>query len=325
MQLSPAGTPIVRTLNKGETLKIMEYSQDEMPSLAGTLITSDDPNKPIAVTVTEDLVHGDTSGDQIVPVGSLGTRYIVPRGYLDGRGKAGLVERFYLVATVPGTTVNVYTATGTSSQISLSAAGDAARYTFPSGLYAVYVKSNYPVYVYQRTGYLEEGAALLPSLYAIGQKQLSFYNTGADMQAGALVFRKGAQSDFTISYGSTTAALSGSTYSVPNEPDWMVTRFNFPSAANGKIVTIRNTQSPFSLGYVSSATGGNTPYGYFSAYSFELPDTTYMCTVNPSVTLEVGYAMTYEWIFNGSVISTERTVTVTQEGEYTLVMNQDPT
>jgi hypothetical protein len=75
---SAAGTPIARTLDKGETLKIMENTQDAYPSLAGTKITS---TKPIAVTVTEDMVAGDNSGDQIVPVNSLGTRYIVPISY----------------------------------------------------------------------------------------------------------------------------------------------------------------------------------------------------------------------------------------------------
>jgi hypothetical protein len=78
-----AGTTISRRLNKGETLKIMENGYDLNPSLAGTKITS---TKPIAVTVTEDLVNGDTSGDQIVPIVSLGHATSYPEA--TGRNQA---------------------------------------------------------------------------------------------------------------------------------------------------------------------------------------------------------------------------------------------
>jgi hypothetical protein len=91
------------------------------------------------------------------PFGSLGTRYIVPLGYLKPTISElrHLVERFYLVAAYPNTTVKVYYDSNNASKyttISLSQAGDATRYTFPSSTtYAVYVESNLPVYVYQRT------------------------------------------------------------------------------------------------------------------------------------------------------------------------------
>jgi hypothetical protein len=98
---SGAGTTFSRTLNAGQTLKIMEHSVNSNPSLAGTQITT---SHPVAITVTEDLVSGDTSGDQIVPVNSLGTRYVVPRGY----HQTTSLERFYLVGTAANTTVKIY-------------------------------------------------------------------------------------------------------------------------------------------------------------------------------------------------------------------------
>jgi hypothetical protein len=173
-QLSPVGTSIIRTLQKGQTLKFLEYEQDELPSLAGTKITA---TKPIAVTVTEDLVLGDTSGDQIVPVDNVASRYIVPRGY---RAESNMwnyaPDRFYLTGTASGTEVEIYTQEGSPAETISLSAGRTERFDFPSSsVDAIYMKSNAPVYVYHRSGYAQEGAVLLPSLYAIGQNRVSYY------------------------------------------------------------------------------------------------------------------------------------------------------
>jgi hypothetical protein len=231
--LSPAGTDIVRTLNRGETLKIIEYDYDESPSLAGTRITSD---RPVAVTVTEDLVFGDTSGDQIVPVSSPGTRYIVPKGYRSNSP----TDRVYLVGTKDGTTVNIYPTAGSTTPVSPATtldAGQTARYDFPASSNAIYLEASEPVYVYHRSGYGEEGAALLPSVYSIGQTQLSFYqveitdNSTAPVQKGFLVFRTGAEGGFSIRYGSGAfSALSLTALAVPNLTDWKVARFDYAAA-----------------------------------------------------------------------------------------------
>jgi hypothetical protein len=306
-------------LNKGQTLKIMELTPNT-GSLTGTKITS---TKPIAVTVTEDLTVGNgsnTSGDQIVPVGSLGTRYIVPRGY-----NTAFTERFYLVATDAGTTnVKVYYSGSNYNLITLNGAGSAARYDFPSSIYALYVEADHPVYLYHRAGAVtQEGAALLPSVYAIGQTQRSYYQVPGSSQNGFLVFRTGQDGGFRISYGSTNAALSvGTPIAVPNQPDWQVARFGLPSGANSQAVTIRNELGPFSLGYIAgSSTMGC--YGYFSAYgTFEFPAITYMC--GSSVVIHGGYAMSYLWTFPDGSTATTSSITATQEGVYTLVMNQDP-
>jgi hypothetical protein len=317
----PAGYTLSRTLSKGQTLKIMEQTPN-VGSLTGTEINA---TKPIAVTVTEDGTKGDTSGDQIVPVNSLGSRYIVPKGYRTNTP----TDRIYLVGAEDGTTVNIYTATGSTPAATITLnAGTAGSYYFPSAVNVLYAEAEQPFYVYHRSGYGEEGASLLPSLYAIGQKQLSYYQiSGVSIQKGFLVFRSGTQGGFRISYGTVNNAVLNvnAPYEVPNMPDWKVARFDLPSNANGRVVTIRNEQSPFAFGYITGEVTNNDSYGYFSAYSFELPDTTYMCTTNPSVTLEGGYAMSHTWTYNGSVISTNQNITVTQEGEYTLEMNQDPT
>ncbi|MDR1356581.1 MAG: hypothetical protein LBJ58_02795 [Tannerellaceae bacterium] len=318
---SAANTPISRNLNKGETLKIMEYTPNS-GSLTGTKIVA---TQPVAVTVTEDLVGGDTSGDQIVPVTSLGTRYIVPRGPQTNASS----ERFYIVGAYDGTKVDLYTSgsTPTVSQLPLSA-GQAYRYTFNSSVNAVYVDATQPVYIYQRSGFGEEGAAILPSVYAIGQTEMSFYQVQGEHELGFLLFRSGKGGDFKVSYGSVVNATlnTGSAIAIPNVSEWQMARFSLLSAANNQVVTIRNSESPFSFGYIAANTSRNNMglYGYFSAFgTFEFSDTTWMC--GNSVTIEGGYARDYLWTYpDGVTTATTSSITVTQEGVYTLVMAQDP-
>ncbi|MDR1938708.1 MAG: hypothetical protein LBQ73_09480 [Tannerellaceae bacterium] len=325
---SPAGTTITRSLSQGQTLKIMEHTSNSYPSLAGTYISS---NKPIAVTSTEDFIGkdagwGDVTGDQIVPVNSLGTRYVVPRGYRT----AAADERFYVVASESGTTtVNIYanaSSSTPSSTITLTSAGAMSFYRpIPSSSNAVYVEASKPIYCYQFTGYGEEGAALLPSIYSIGQRKVSYFQVSAEYEKGFVVFRTGAENSFRISYGSVKQAVFnvGSALNIPKISDWKIARFDLPSAANNQAVTIENTQSPFSFGYVAANTSpGTTGYGYLSAFGdFEFPDTTYMC--GTSVTLDGGYAMNYYWTLPDNSHLDTQSINATQEGEYTLVMNQD--
>jgi hypothetical protein len=200
-------------------------------------------------------------------------------------------------------------------------AGGLYRYNFPAGCNAVFMESSAPVYCYQRTGYNEEGAALLPSIYSIGQNRMSYYQVQGQHEMGFLVFRAGAQGDFKISYGTTSNATLtvGTVYDVPTLPDWKLVRFNLPAGANNQAVTIQNAQSPFSFGYIAanSTTNKMGSYGYFSAFGeFEFADTTYICTSNTSVTLDGGYAKSYLWTFpDGTTTAITPSITATQEGE----------
>jgi hypothetical protein len=324
-----AGSIINITMNKGDTYRLYEYVMNETPTLAGTKITSD---KPIAVTVTEDLAAGDGSGDQIVPVSSLGTRYIVPRGYLTNSSHPNSVERFYLIGTHDGTSVEIYSSGSATPDATIALnAGETQRYTFPGNIYSAYVKSTQPVYIYHRSGNIEENASLIPPVSSIGETRVSFFQVdAAAYQQGLFVFRTGTEGSFTISYGSgssTALNLAGSISNVPNLPEWKVARLGALAAppTGGRLVTIRNAQSPFSFAYITGRLGQvNSAYGYFSTFgTFEFPDTTWMC--GNSVTLEGGYAVDYLWRYpDGVTTATTPSITVTEEGLYTLEMNQDP-
>ncbi|MDR1675071.1 MAG: FG-GAP-like repeat-containing protein [Tannerella sp.] len=318
-----AGTILKDTLDRGETLKIVEYTANQTPTLSGTHITAD---KDIAVTIIEDLVAGDTSGDQIVPVTSLGTTYVVPKGYRTTANS----DRFYVVATQSGTNVTV---NGTTFASNMSA-GATQRYTFATADVAATVQANYPIYVYQRTGYNEEGAAILPSIYALNQKSVTFWATNATNHKLFIVYRTGTQSDFTVKYGNGTASPLdvGTPITVPSITGWSLAKFDLTaSTVNDKVVTIANPNSVFSLGYIAANPGAQTMtcYGNFSTFFNSLhfaEDTIWCCKGGANPTLDGGYAANYTWTLPDGTISPVHTSTLeaTQRGLYYLTVDYDP-
>ena len=327
-----AGTPIVRTMNRGETLKIMKNAQSNSassPKLAGTKITS---TQPIAVTTTEDLVGlpsaWDIIGDQIVPVNALGSDYIIARGYMSQ------ADRVYIIATEDNT--NIIANSGTTSTVTLSA-GQRWVYTIPTTANAAYITSNNPIYCYQVSAVgLELGAALIPSIYSIGQTEISFYQyagSSSDSHSGFVVFRDGAQNNFTITYNNITSNLSVTALNVPGNSEWKVAKITLPTQAQNRVVKIANTVSPFSFGYFGVG-GGGSSYGYLSAFGdFDFGyDTLYYCGNN--FTLQGGYAINYTWKYSSTKNGTYSTIissptatslVAANDGYYVLEMNQDPT
>ena len=337
---SPAGTVITRTLNKGQTLKIVENAVGN-PTLAGTKITS---NKPIAVTTTEDLIGHSTGnpstgqdviGDQIVPVSSLGKNHIVPKGFLSTTR-----DRVYMTATEGGTVITANSGTITTSGI--LNAGDS--WVFDLGLngytevgpLAVYITANNPIYCYQVSGItLELGSALIPSLYSIGQNQLSFYqnaNHSSDEHYIFVVFRTGAHNDFEIKIGDNAyQPLSVTPIVIPGLTDWKTARIKLSTAGQNKVITVRNTGSPFSLGYFAADnTNGGASYGYLSAFGESMP-AIYKCP-DAAVTIDGGSAgISHKWMYSPTydgtytlLPQTTQTITVSNEGYYALEKDLDP-
>ena len=340
---SAAGTAITRMLDKGGTLKIMEHVRGNFsgaPTLAGTKITS---NKPIAVSVTEDHVGRpgagyDVAGDQLVPIDAVGQSYIVVKGFLSG------LDRVHIVATVNGTIITVndggtpVTTTlnaGNSWIYSLGAGGNTN-----TGPQAIYVTANNPIYCYHVSGTNvggndELGAALLPSTYSIGQTQLSFYqNTtvSSDLHYAFAVFRTGTGDKFFIKEetGSYSALSSVTPIAIPGVTDWQTAKISLPPSGQNKVITIKNTNGPFSLGYFAATIGGAS-YGYLSAFgSFRFPyDIIYKCSAD-TYTLFAGFADSYKWEYSTTqsgpytpLSETSHSLTVTNGGYYRLEMVQN--
>ena len=339
---SSAGTIIVRTLNKGETLKIMEYAKGN-PTLAATKITA---TEPIAVTTSEDVLAAaggglDLIGDQIIPVDALGSDYAVVKGFLVGS------DRAYMIATENGTTITVNNGSTITSSGLLNA-GDCWVFNLGNGGYtntaprAVYITANRPFYCYHASGSRaltntadELGSALIPSMQSIGQGQLSFYQDAVgsnDMHYVFVIFRTGSHLDFNIkSQDEVFQPLSGITpIPIPGISEWQTAKIQLPSSYRNKAVTINNTSSPFSLGYFSNTNGGGS-YGYLSAFgSFRFPyDKIYKC-LDDAYTLFAGFADSYKWEYSTTksgpyttLSETGHSLTVTDEGYYRLEMVQN--
>jgi hypothetical protein len=327
-----AGDTLVRTLNKGQTLKIVEYEQlriEGSASLAATCIQS---TRPVAVTTTEDLIgragfNGyDLIGDQIVPVATLGKRYVVIKGYNTAP------ERVYMIATEDGTVISVAYAGTVISSGTLNA-GDCWMYNMGNqnntNTNVITVYADNPFYCYQVTGDIanELGSALLPDVYAVSQTQVSFFSHYNIFLS--LLFRTGSEGDFTLSYGSVNNSpiTLTATMTVPGMPEWTAAKFAVPAATQGNVVMIKNTSSMFGLGcFVNYPTAGfGTSYGYLSSYQmYALSDTTYKCE-GADVTLDAGYGDSYEWTLpDGSTLNTP-TITATDTGLYivTVTLNQN--
>ncbi|MDR1102389.1 MAG: IgGFc-binding protein, partial [Tannerella sp.] len=336
-----AGTELVRTLNQGETLKIMENTPLRTAgsaSLGGTRISA---THPVAVTTTEDLIGRPTSpatgqdviGDQIVPVSSLGKKYVVVKGFMAGS------ERVYMIATENNTVITVNTGSAITSSTTLSAG---SLYMFNMGNGGnigtdpdvVTVTANYPFYCYQITGVCnsngrdELGSALLPSIYSVSQTKTSFYQYSAassDYSDLFLLFRDGSEGDFSLSYGNTTVTPQLTTMPIPDIPDWKAAKYRSPAVAANQVVTIRNASSMFALGcFSTNITTGGASFGYLSAFgNVSFPDTTYKC-IGTGITLDAGYAANYDWTLPDNTTATTATVIATDTGRYTVTVNQDP-
>ncbi|MDR1335425.1 MAG: FG-GAP-like repeat-containing protein [Tannerella sp.] len=326
-----AGDTLVRTLDKGQTLKIMEYDalrEKGSASLGGTSISA---THPVAVTTAEDLIgdminHGigyDVIGDQIVPVSSLGKRYVVIKGYNDSP------ERVYMIATEDGTVISVNDGSTVTSSGTLDA-GDCWMFDMgingqPPAVITVYADS--PFYCYQVTGDVrnELGSALLPDVYAVSQTQVSFYSYYNIFLS--LLFRTGSENDFTLSYGSVSNSpvTMTETMPVPGMPEWTAAKYTVSSATQNSVVTIKNTSSMFGLGCFVNypSIGYGTSYGYLSSFqTYELPDTTWKCA-GTGITLDAGYGASYEWTLPDGSTSDEPTIIATDTGLYTITIIQN--
>ncbi len=335
---SAAGVIIEKTLQKGETLKIMEYAKGN-PTLAGTKITA---TKPIAVTTSEDLVASnkaiDLMGDQIVPIDALGSSYVVSKGFMTGS------DRAYMVATEDGTTITVNNGSTITSSGLLNA-GNCWVFNLGNGgntnaaPQTVYITATKAFYCYHVSGVVDSGSdelgsALIPGMQSVGQSQLSFYQDAIitnNKHYAFFIFRTGTGDKFFIREGTGNySPLSVTPIPIPGVTDWQAAKRLLPTSGMNKVITIKNTDSPFSMGYFSNPAGGAS-YGYLSSFgAFRFPyDIIYKCP-DDTYTLFGGFADSYKWEYSTTesgpyttLGETGYSLTVSNEGYYRLEMNQN--
>ncbi|MDR1779810.1 MAG: IgGFc-binding protein, partial [Tannerella sp.] len=226
-------------------------------------------------------------------------------------------ERIDFVATQNNTQIHVYGAGGvelTSALVPSPSpvlnAGDTWHFLIPMGttvntgvtpdttvfVHAVDASSGdgAPVYCFHRSAVGQEmGGACLPSFYSISQKKIDFY---LDIQTVGnfmfVVFKAGSENDFDFVYNGIHHNTSLASYARPvpapagMADDWRWAKVNLSAAPfsipDYTTLSVRNSTSPFSLGYFNGNTG-TAGYGYLTGFGrMSLPfDTLWSCISAP--------------------------------------------
>lgn len=254
-----ANIPFNITLNKGQTYAAIATGQAATDHLGGSRITA---NKPIAVTLSDDLVGyvlgvtcADLMGDQTVPTSKIGDEYIAVRGDLNFS-----TDKIFVMATQNATLVyqdGTYVATlqqGQTQLIDLSGT-------------ATYITANNPIYVYQMSGSgCEVGGAILPQIDCSGSSSVRVYRNAGNNLSVTLLTRAAGINNFLVN--NTAGVILGSQFSaVPGTLNsWYSAKINLSTYPANSNVHISNTSNLFHLG-VLDATSNGMSFGYFSDFN----------------------------------------------------------
>lgn len=245
------------TLNKGQTYSATATSILGPNHLGGSKVVS---NKPIAVTVKDDLIGfglcADLAGDQLISVDYIGNEYIAMKGFLD------IPDRVYILAVEDNTKVFI-----NSAFVAALNEGEQYCYRLASG--SIYIKSSKDVYAMHLTGYTcEIGAAILPPINCTGSFQVGFTRSSSNNFYLLLMVENGGQSNFTLN-GSTTVINAGVFNDVPSTGgQWKYANLslNTSQVPVNTASLISNSTHRFHMGMLNGLAGVGVRYGYFSDY-----------------------------------------------------------
>lgn len=301
-----ANTTIKILLNKGQSYSAKAENIDGKYHLGGSLVSA---NKPIAISVTDDSITdgkcSDVAGDQIVPIKSLGTEYIVISGELK------IDELIYIYATEDSTEIYI---NGKKSPSIFN------KYSEPlivkNPLDICYIKSNKPVLVWHITGFgCEMGAAIIPPIDCTGSTEVPFFRTRYDIFILNILVQSGFEKDFILN-DSTNYLNDTDFHVVPNtNGKWLYAskKFHYSIIPLNKTSIIKNTKTRFQVGLINGGTINGTKYGYFSSFSnLNLGSDRTLCN-GDSIELDVGVGFdTITWKDK----SCSQKITVKKEGTY---------
>lgn len=255
-----AGVPYTITLNRGQVYSAQAASQAANQHLDGSRVSA---NKPVAITVKDDLLSGapygtcsDMAGDQIVPIERIGTKYIATNGYLSGPN-----SKLFILATQNGTSVAKDGGAAGTINAGQTLTVDVANTV------STYIEASAPVYVWQLSGIgCELGGTILPTIDCSGSDTIAYVRSTNEQLYINLVVPAGGQGNFTINGTGIAASLFSFVPGTSNL--WMAASINLPIAQypqNG-VVKVINSSSKFHMGALDGGTTTGTTYGYFSNY-----------------------------------------------------------
>jgi len=302
-----AGVPFQLTLDEGETWSGVAVDQQASNHLHGTEIGAD---KPIAVTVTDDLLHGitgcaDLTGDQIIPETLAGDEYIAVQGFLTNGG-----ERLFILGLTNNTSLSfdggLTTATINRKDV----------YNYQIVNPSTHLITTEPVLVFQTTGFgCELGSAMIPAIGCTGSTSVTFTRTTAQ-QLGLIIFtRQGDESGFTLNGNNSLIAASAFSAVPGTGGQWVAARITLSLAQvpMGTTCLVNNSLGLFHMGVIIGDYGGGCSYGFFSGFSsLNLGPDILLCQ-GDSVRLDGGEGYTgYQW----NTGATTRYLWVSTPGSY---------
>lgn len=257
----PAGVPFTITLNQGQTWAGRAVTQAAGAHPSGTFVTSD---KPIAITMSDDLVYGgsygtcaDLLGDQIVPTWRVGSEYIIMKGSLNGP------DKIFVVGTQNGTSL-------TLGGVSSGTVNAGQTVTFDLTTPSVYLQASAPVYVLHISGFgCELGGAILPPIHCTGSYQLGFTRSTNEQFALNLMTQAGNEGGFLLN-GNASLIPASAFSPVPNtNGEWVAAQIYLSTAQvpQGSGNLISNSLGLFRMGIIHGTPSGGTRYGYFSGFN----------------------------------------------------------
>ncbi len=255
------GTSFAITLNKGQTYSAQNTSAFKDSSLAGSIISS---NNPIAVTVYSGAVSNggckSTMGDQLTNSSYIGSSYVVNQGGANSDGGV------FVLATQNNTAITFNDGTNTYSNTINSSETDTFRITQP----LTYISSTKPIYVWHVTGYgCMLSAAQVPAIYCSGTYSVAFNRATNDSFAVNLYTRNGFENNFLVN--GTGGLIPGAAFNpVPGTSGNIVSaRIYFTPAqiASGTQNIISNTGDIFGCAIHNGSSTSGAGYGYISEFT----------------------------------------------------------
>ncbi len=323
-----ANSTFTITLNEGQTYSAAATSALAADHLQGSRVTS---NKPIAITIKDDMVNGsiyggvcrDLGGDQIIPTNYLGTKYIVAKGYL-----GGVQDQIFILSTANNNNVTV---NGTS--IGSLSAGQQVQWGNWSGNQTAYITSDQPIYVLQVSGFgCEVGKAIIPPIECTGSKNVRFFRSSNENLYINVLVPSGGENFFTIN-GSSVDIPASAFNNVPfTSGQWKYAQIllNNTTYPANNFIEVNNSNYFFHLSVINGNSVLGTRFGYFSNFSdYDLnltsnsSNNTFCVGSNVTITSLNNPQFTYNWTGPNGFTSNSYTFTLNniqanQQGWYYL-------
>jgi hypothetical protein len=271
-------SPTLIKMNKGQTINIQNPSIAAVPSLGGSVVSS---NKPIAITVAEDIADAsayygidcgeDLIGEQLVSINPIDTFYTVVKGLskLQTPPAGGLPPDYEYLFITSTTNVNptlIYVNGIYNQAIASNSIAQVPIHYVDSG--AIKVSTNYPVYLYHNSGFgCQFASSLVPPTNCPGSTKINFMRYTSDSLFLLLNVKNGFQSSFRIN--GIPIPLNLFKFNKGNDSSWVYASVYLPISSYPKesTVSVNNTSMYFHMAVLQGSSSKGASLGYFSEFN----------------------------------------------------------